>query len=667
MWRRSWIGLTVLASVVALAAGAVVRLDVFTSMQSLTGFPADPRMGALRALILEGPPVLSWTTAGCVVAALRPGKAVGWLFLACGLILSCSHLLEAMRWLSWEVEGATVVLEDNVDSPVEVLGALLYVVLLVGVPAVVLSLYLDGSLPARWWRWPIGVAVASVVLTFLGWFLLQEAIPAVMNEADGLLITASVAATIVITTFVHLRRIGTPMRQPLACFLGCGLLAFACRYLFPSPTNTSAGSWRLMLWVLTDPMLILPIGLAAGVLRHHLPVIPAMMRRGLVSAALAAMMVNVRLPLAAAIGTPLKPLLATGVMTGVVAAGMLGLDRTSGRLAGAAARLVHGARRNPLQALTELSDSVAENTHLDLVPAAVATVAAAVGADGAVLVGPDGKVLARTGQEPDNYLPLPVRFGGAQIGELRIAEPAGGQLHSEVEVRLLAALATQLAVVVSAAELAESLEAERNRVVSATRDERNRLRWDLHDGLGPSLAGMSLGLQALAGQRGGPDTPAGLLVRRLRSETDTAVRDIRRIIEDLRPTALDTAGLTQAVESHASTLALTLPVEVTATSLPVLAPDVEVAAYRIITEALTNTARHAHARYARVTITADEALHIAVHDDGCGIPAAAPATGLGLASMRRRAETLGGGLVVDSTGGGTTIIATLPLTSSHCL
>jgi signal transduction histidine kinase len=87
---------------------------------------------------------------------------------------------------------------------------------------------------------------------------------------------------------------------------------------------------------------------------------------------------------------------------------------------------------------------------------------------------------------------------------------------------------------------------------------------------------------------------------------------------------------------------------------------VENAAYRITTEALTNAARHAVARRVQVTLTAPEdALLITVADDGAGVGTAVP--GVGLTSMRRRAETLGGELGVDSAGTGTTITATLPL------
>ena len=657
MRRRLLIGSLVSASAAALTAGAVVNLNAFVRLQgseyalvlSPAAVPADPRVMAVEHLITGAAPVLGWITAGAVLAGQRTRNALGWWFLTYGLLLSCVELLAAVDGLRLTMTGWTA------GYPwMRFLPFTAQAVVLLTVPTVVLVLsYPDGRLPARWWRWPVGVVVASIA-----WRYASVSLP---EEIWFLSMWAPAAATTVVAIFVCRPHSSYPQGRQWARFAGCALLAFTCRCLLTSD-GTSFGSGPVLLQALTDPMLIIPIGAAAGVLRHRLLGIPAVVRRGLVYAALTALLYNVYQPLARGAGLTLDshPLFAVAV-----AAGVVGLARTRHRLQRAAARFVYGARRNPLQAMAELSDSVAENTHLDLVPAAVATVAAAVGADGAAIVTPDGRVLARTGQEPDHYLALSLRFRGAEIGELRVANPPGGELYSEVEIRLLSALATQLAVVVSAAELTESLEAERNRVVTVTRDERDRLRRDLHDGLGPSLAGMSLGLQALATQIGDPDTPAGTLVRRLQSGTDTAVRDIRRIIDGLRPTVLDTADLAQAVERHATSLGAALPVDVTATGLPVLATDVEVAAYRIITEALTNAARHAQARHARVTITADEALHIAVSDDGHGMPADVATAGVGLSSMRRRAEALGGALAVDSGDGGTTVTATLPLSSSR--
>jgi signal transduction histidine kinase len=144
--------------------------------------------------------------------------------------------------------------------------------------------------------------------------------------------------------------------------------------------------------------------------------------------------------------------------------------------------------------------------------------------------------------------------------------------------------------VVRALELAEALEAERDRVVAATLQERDRLRRDLHDGLGPSLSGVGLGLQALQdAQTAGDATVAEQLLGRICQEVATAVGEVRRILEDLRPALLDRAGLPDAVRQHAAAVASgQLAVSVDAAQLPGLPADVEAAAYRIIQEALTN-------------------------------------------------------------------------------
>jgi signal transduction histidine kinase len=134
---------------------------------------------------------------------------------------------------------------------------------------------------------------------------------------------------------------------------------------------------------------------------------------------------------------------------------------------------------------------------------------------------------------------------------------------------------------------------------------------------------------------------------------------VRRLIDGLRPAVLDTLGLVGAIRRHAETVSAALPVDVVTDDLPPLPPQVETAAYRITCEALTNAARHAGAHHARVTLFApDGSLRITVTDDGHGVRAAA---GVGLTSMRRRTETLGGHLDIHSAPGGTTITATLPL------
>jgi signal transduction histidine kinase len=202
-------------------------------------------------------------------------------------------------------------------------------------------------------------------------------------------------------------------------------------------------------------------------------------------------------------------------------------------------------------------------------------------------------------------------------------------------------------------------------VVAVTRQERQRLRRDLHDGLGPSLSGVSLGLQALQDARAADDQGAAdQLLARIREEVTTAVGEVRRILDDLRPAVLDSTRLPDAIRRQAAAVS-TGPFEVSvdaAADLPVLPPAVETTAYRITQEALTNVVRHAGAHHAHITLDAsDAALTLTITDDGHGINGPGHDQGVGLASMRQRAQALQGTLRVDSSDHGTTVMATLPL------
>ena len=176
---------------------------------------------------------------------------------------------------------------------------------------------------------------------------------------------------------------------------------------------------------------------------------------------------------------------------------------------------------------------------------------------------------------------------------------------------------------------------------------------------------MSLGLQALdTALRVGDEPTACELLRRVRAEAGTAVGEVRRILEDLRPAALDEVGLVDAMRRHADAVSSGVPVDVDLqVGMPPLPPIVETAAYRIAQEALTNVVRHAHASHARLALTtADGELRLEVADDGQGFDAARP-QGVGLGSMQHRAEALGGSLEVRTGDHGTSVVALLPLES----
>jgi signal transduction histidine kinase len=222
--------------------------------------------------------------------------------------------------------------------------------------------------------------------------------------------------------------------------------------------------------------------------------------------------------------------------------------------------------------------------------------------------------------------------------------------------------------VVRSQRLTADLARERERVVAATLGERERLRRDLHDGLGPSLSGIALGLEAADHVlRSDPDS-AHELLDRTRSEADRAVREIRRVLDALRPSALDRHGLAGAVRETASGLGFGRPggptIALEMDNLPFLAPDVEEVAFRIISESLTNVVRHSGAHSCSVRCAQlNGDLCVDVRDDGEGF-VRPPVGGVGLESMRQRASILGGRVSVEPVQPrGTAVVAVLPLVS----
>lgn len=391
-------------------------------------------------------------------------------------------------------------------------------------------------------------------------------------------------------------------------------------------------------------MYLVPVVVAVGVLRHRLLGIETVLRRSVVYGSLTGVVMTMYLAVTALAGSALDQSPLPGVLAAALVAVVLTPARA--RLQLAADRLVYGARRDPLGALARLGDQVAVAGEPDLLPTALHAVADAVRAPGAMVTAPDGRVLGSWGTAQSIGHTVALQVGGRDVGTLRVAHRDLADTYAEADVRLLAAMAAQVAVLVRALELTELLEAQRDRVVAATRAERDRLHHDLHDGLGPSLSGMALGLQAASHALATGDT-AGCapLLDRIRDEVATSVAEIRRIIDGLRPTILDTVKLGEAIHRHAATLS----------------PDMEATAYRVVTEALTNIVRHASAHRCGITLApCGRSLRIAVRDDGLGIADGTPA-GVGPASMRRRAQALGGTFAIETGPHGTTVTITLPL------
>jgi two-component system, NarL family, sensor kinase len=216
------------------------------------------------------------------------------------------------------------------------------------------------------------------------------------------------------------------------------------------------------------------------------------------------------------------------------------------------------------------------------------------------------------------------------------------------------------------------LQRSRQHLVTAREEERRRLRRDLHDGLGPSLATLAMRLESVSDLIDHDPAEAARLADRLSEQARAEIHEVRRLVEGLRPPALDQLGLVSALRQRAEQhrvpgdgrVGMTWTVESRGEVEP-LPAAVEVAAYRIALEAVTNALRHSGAETCSVTLQREGGqLLLRVQDDGHGL-AADPRAGVGLTSMRERAEELGGSCTVASDETGTVVAVRLPIPEGH--
>jgi two-component system NarL family sensor kinase len=217
-------------------------------------------------------------------------------------------------------------------------------------------------------------------------------------------------------------------------------------------------------------------------------------------------------------------------------------------------------------------------------------------------------------------------------------------------------------------DLSADLQRSRERIVIGREEERRRLRRDLHDGLGPALTGIAMTADAAANLFHGRPDQVQTLLGSLRRDTRMMITDVRRLVDDLRPPALDELGLLGAIRKRADQLAwradgsaLVIRLDIPDT-LPTLPAAIEVAAYRIATEALTNVARHADASAACVQLRCATSLDLEVTDDGGGDDGWLP--GVGLHGMRERATEVGGRFEAGPNRTGGRVFVTIPLGTS---
>ncbi len=614
--------------------------------------------------------VAGFVLSGAAVIHLRPRNPIGWLLLASGLL--------QILGLAAAAYGARALTDPDGSLPLGLaavwLGSWVWLPSLL-LPAIVLpALYPTGRPTTTFWVWHVRLSLVGIGLVVLVMTTIQGGVDDTVASvrlpwdvpawwgwvvgAPALVVVATTAATTIVGTLLRAARARPPERQQLLLLLSVVAAMVGTVFLpYDGPFAIAYG--------------LLPVAVAVGVLRYRLLGIELVLRRTLLYVPLTLLVALVVAGLTSALARlvpagPL-PLLAASAVVAVL------VIPAAGRLRVLVDRLVLGDRADPLTLVDRVGAGL-EGAHEDPVHAMLEAVAAAVGASRARILDHSGATIASVGRGVGPTLDVPLRHNGNDLGVLAVGPRPHERRVTDRDARLIQALAPQLAVVVSSQRLTADLARERERVTTATLAERDRLRRDLHDGLGPSLSGIALGLEAAATALVRDPGAVPELLDRTRAEAVGAVAEIRRVLDGLRPAVLDRHGLDGAVREAATALGMGAAggprFELTVPPLPRLAPAVEESAFRIVAESMTNVVRHAGAAHCRVEIDhADGRLHIGVVDDGQGLRTdagtAAAATGHGLESMCRRAADLGGELVVaPAEPHGTRVTAVLPLVTA---
>jgi two-component system NarL family sensor kinase len=599
-------------------------------------------------------------TVGVLVLRRHPRHVIGWLLLADAALV-----------------GVGVATPNKPGSTAFSIGFFqatqgMWVGFYVGLVMIAYVVPAGHFLSDRWRRWVI-FCLAGYVAFVVGSALdaeryraLHTHIPdplptlpqwlANVMDVGGIAVVAASLVGCVVCVVTRMRRSSGDERLQMLWFTGgtavIPLMLGVC--LLDGLINGTDGTLTLVAIAVMGSFLPLAIGLA--ILRYRLWDVELIVSRALTYAALTVAVVGsygfvlwstVRL-----LGNrPLSELLGVGLVAVLV-------QPVHGFLRRRIERWVYGDRSEPVTAIRRMSQRVEQADDPGLVVRAVTdAVAEAVRATEVWVE----LVWEGAGPRPgDRVIRVPLTHRGERLGDLAVELPRGRELTSS-DMALLHDLARNASTVVIAARLAADLQRSRAQLVAAREEERRRLRRDLHDGLGPSLAAIVLKLNTAEAH--GDDVRRLQLLAEARQQTRSAIAEVRRLVDGLRPPAIDEVGLVGAIRQAAASLcssALTIEVSGPAV-MPTLPAAVEVAAFRIASEAMTNVERHAGASRCHVRVAANGAFELSVSDDGRGAPADT-SPGVGWTSMSDRAAELGGTCTITGrAGGGTVVRAVLPL------
>lgn len=618
---------------------------------------AEPQVLLLSGLLLLVGSVVFWT---------RPGGSAARAYLAATALLPAVATSAPFGPGVIDLAGGTGVWRQVGGEAVAALGLVALVLSVAGLVDI-----------GRRRRWVLAAALLAPFAGYGAWVglalggagspparlqvLTTVAVPALWASVPALLLVAAFAYT------RAERREDVLATRLVLLGLGAGVGAWVMLGQVPIWVTGSTPLREDVLAVLAGGVSLGCLGAAAA--HYRLAEIEPRVRRGLVQALVlvvigAAFVAMVR-AVAVAADISVGSMLAGGLLALLLLPVAVAVQR-------AVRRLVYGDREFPdrvvsdlrrLDAVTAPEDALREM--LELLARRLHLSFAAVD----VFATPTSKpIAAAIGAPYGTPATVDLAVGGATLGRLRVEVDSSHDPFGRGDRRLLEDIGAQVGALVQAVTANRELQQSRQRLVAAREEERRRLRRDLHDGLGPSLATLAMRLESATDLIHADPGQAADLVARLSDQAREDIREVRRLVEGLRPPALDQLGLVSALRHRAAEHsegagAVRVPWTVEADDdVEPLPAAVEVAAYRIVVEAVTNVQRHSAADRCHVRLTRDNGeLRVEIADTGTGLAPDRPA-GVGLSSMRERAEELGGSFeTVPRPGGGTVVDVRLPL------
>jgi signal transduction histidine kinase len=598
---------------------------------------------------------------GALIAWSRPDNRLGWLFLVCGL----GHLTTA---------AAAPLLAIGLDAgwPDAAVGTLSTVFIaawqlgIVGLFPLALLLFPDGRLPGPRWRpvaWlilavmvlqiAIGVlsaepatadpATVSILSTDL---VLPDAAWAVVNVGNVLVLVLVVAALV-----LRYRRGPEQVRRQVLWLI---LAVLALGVLNSQRWLTGDGPILLLL-----SFVLVPIAIAIAVVRHQLLDIRLVVSRAVLYLIVSIALVAVYAGLVAGLSLLVPDEADRGIAALAALAVAFAFTPVRSVVQRVVDRAFYGARADPLTAVEDVARGLAPDADLDDV---LEQARETLRLPALVLVR-NGQPVATAGSLPDGSRSAEVALaeGTPSAAVLEVGLRRGEDALHAADRRVLTLIGTPLALALYSAELAGQVQASRAALVGAHAEERLRLHRELHDELGPVLTGAAFRADAASNVLHRDPEAADRLIGEVRAGVRQAIDDVRRVVYGLRPLELEEQGLVGALrqrlggEPASVELVLEAPEEIEG-----LPPAVEVAAFRIVSEAVTNVLRHSAATRCVVRLrSGPSSLCLEVSDDGSGDSAWLP--GVGLRSLMVRAEELGGRAVAGPTPAGGRVSAELPL------